>query len=119
MSDKTLSDYLTGGWAGLNTEAQAQATNTESAHQQWETAMRIAKPFMSRDGQDALALLREKTIDNATWDPDLGPNAINNGFFREGQNSIVRYVLGCIEKAKEGPPADPNAKPAAPKRVRK
>jgi hypothetical protein len=118
LSDKTLTDYLTGGWAGLNSDAATQAANTENAHEQWLMASRIAKPFIGREGQEALQLLAERTTENTTWDPDLGPNAVNNGFFREGQNSIVRFIRQCIAKAQEGPPGDPG-KAAPPRKPRK
>lgn len=118
MSDKTLTDYLTGGWAGLNNDAEAKQANADTAHEQWLYATRIAKPFMSREGQEALQLLAERTTENVTWDPTL-TNPEANGYWREGQNSIVRFIRQCIDKAQEGPPGEPGKPAPKPRGKRK
>ncbi len=89
------------GWAGLEETGADEA----SAHERWQKAMIVARPFMTDEGRQSLGSLRADTLGQATWDRDLGLlNGVANGLFREGQNSIIRYIEQCIEIAAEGPP---------------
>lgn len=53
----------------------------------------------SEGGKAIIANLRQVTLEAPTWDADHG-NPIYNGFYREGQNCLMRYILSCIETGK-------------------
>lgn len=108
-----LQRFLSGegaGWAGLD---EIDSHSRESAQQaqwrQYEQAVVIAKPFQTPDGRAALAKLRELTTEQPTFAADLaaqgnGDYAVYQGFAREGQNSIVRWIEAQIAIAEAGPP---------------
>lgn len=109
-----LDTILGGGWNSLN-EENAKKDQAKNSREEFAYATRIARPFLSKDGAATLQMLREVTTESTTWNPELGANAVHNGFWREGQNSIVRWIEKCIEIAQGGPPAEvPAEKPAAP-----
>jgi len=60
--------------------------------------------FSTPDGQIVLDFLKKNTIEAGTWMPGLAASngleaATAHGFAREGQNALVRDVLGRIELA--------------------
>lgn len=113
MSDGADS-FLDGGWKSLiEQQREPKEVTREVLQGQYESALVIARPFMGKDGAASLAALAARTTENVTWDPELGANAVNHGFFREGQNSIVRFIRACMETVEKGPPVA-DEKPAAP-----
>jgi hypothetical protein len=57
----------------------------------------LARTFASQEGQQALAWLRQATIEVPAWVP--GQEA-SYGYAREGQNSLVREIERRIARAK-------------------
>lgn len=116
-NDDDLDSILSGGWDALN-EENAKAARVKNAREEHAYATRIARPFLTQDGRTALQMMREVTVDATTWNPELGANAVHNGFWREGQNSIVRWIEKCIEIAQAGPPDAPAPeRPVVPPRT--
>lgn len=91
-----MSDITTEGWEGLN----ATRENDEVFGDQTppEIIIHMNKCFSSASGRKVLKHLRSMTIEQPAWYP--GAEA-SHGYAREGQDSIVRYIEQCIERAKE------------------
>jgi len=116
MSADDLDTILGGGWDALNDENTTK-TRTANAREEHAYATRIARPFLTAAGRETLQMMRTVTVEATTWDAGLGPNAVNHGFWREGQNSIVRWIEKCIAIAEAGPPGAPEPeRPVVPMR---
>lgn len=98
--------FADNGWAGLQGLPNKQGTY-EQELENYEKAKSLSDAFI--DKPEALAHLRSITIEAASFPvEELGlVNAVGYGIFREGQNSIYKYILGCIDIAKKGPPTPP------------
>jgi len=91
-----MADISTEGWAGLNAtrDDDVLAKNLTPP----DILVHMNKCFGTPSGRKVLAHLRQMTIEQPAWYP--GAEA-SHGFAREGQNSIVRYIEQCIQRAKE------------------
>ena len=58
----------------------------------------IARTFSTENGQKVLAWLREAYLENPSWQPGAESSF---GFFREGQNSVIRDIEKRIKRIKE------------------
>ena len=112
----TIQKILTGGfdkdgWEGLEGSDQVKEQRARQQEERHERVMVIARAFAGPVGKEALAALRESTIEQPAFDVvNMGLlNGIGYGVFREGQNSIVRYIEACIKTAQHGP-AGPEVK---------
>lgn len=114
-----LDDVISGkrlgrGWEGLETltsEVDA-GKKFEAARKRYEDAYVLIAPFRTAEGQRSLAALKAMTQDAPTWD---GENldyqkAVSYGFVREGQNSIYRHLMICMQIVEQGPPTPPESK---------
>ena len=105
-------NMTTDGWNSLTGDGALESQ--EATHEQlvaaWQRKRDIAVPFIEHPL--ALQLLREQTIDEPAFKPDeFGAfDAIVYGLFREGQDSMIRFIEACVKQAKEGPP-DPPVEP--------
>lgn len=97
------------GWAGLEPQDDVNQNNTE---ERFLKAKEVADAFLTPAGKVCLQRLREATYLNASWLVDRQGllDAVGYGIFREGQNSLVRWIDLCIKTAQEGP-ATPKKKP--------
>lgn len=106
------------GWNALDPNSTtAQTQKAEASLKRYERARIIADAFSGEKGAAALNLLVDQTIEAESWQPDsLGLiNAIGFGIYREGQNSLVRWIRQQIRIAEQGP--DGSATPRnSPKR---
>jgi hypothetical protein len=75
----------------------------EAAKQkEYELDVQFLKTFSTPAGKEVLQWLISHTLDTPTWWPDADINkATANGFFREGQNSLIRQVKAKIQRAKD------------------
>lgn len=55
----------------------------------------VAKVFVTKDGHELIELLKSRTLDQPTFVP--GEDA-SYGYFREGQNSIIREIIQKIKR---------------------
>ena len=104
--------FAADGWEGLEgTDPKIQEQRARQQEERHERVMVIARAFAGPVGKEALAALRESTIEQPAFDVvNMGLiNGIGYGVFREGQNSIVRYIEACIKTAQHGP-AGPEVK---------
>lgn len=107
-----------GGWDALK-EGGAAASAKEGYEvelQRYELAQTFAATFRSGPGAVVLDHLRQMTIEQPAFylgSADIGGGEIaslpadQQGFIREGQNSLVRYIEDRIRAADAGPPAPP------------
>ena len=58
----------------------------------------IARTFSTENGQKVLAWLRETYLENPSWQPGAESSY---GFYREGQNAVVRDIEKRIKRIKE------------------
>ena len=67
----------------------------------YEEDVHFLKAFSTPSGKAVLQWLVLHTLDTPTWWPDADYNkAVANGFFREGQNCLVRQIKAKIQNAK-------------------
>lgn len=79
-----------------NTEALVEANR-----KQYEENIDFLKAFSTPSGKRVLEWLKKHTLDTPTWWPAADyDKAVANGFFREGQNSLVRQLINKIDMAK-------------------
>lgn len=105
-----MNDYLTGGWGTVEgaqptpeqlAEAEAQREHVEQ--QRRTDAKLFHSTFSKGSGVKVLKILRDMTIEQPCFNPEVGESAARQGFTREGQNSIVRYIEQQMQIAEEGP----------------
>jgi hypothetical protein len=110
MEDQNF-NWLAKGWAGLNdtpTPTEQVAQEKAERHMESEQAesevqkMALVTCFRGAYGIAALRYLRDKTIEQPCFNPEVkGENAIYYGFFREGQNSIIREIERLVKDAEK------------------
>lgn len=68
---------------------------------QFEEDIHFLKAFSTPSGKLVMEWLTKHTLDSPTWWPQTDYNkSIAAGFFREGQNSLVRQLKAKIENAR-------------------
>lgn len=60
--------------------------------------IQIARAFSTEEGQKVLTWLREQYLERPSWQPGAESSF---GFFREGQNSVIRDLETRIKRIKE------------------
>jgi hypothetical protein len=106
MDAAALDKILSGeGWSALNAIGEQPTPDPAAVEADFQLSRSIAATFGSGTGALVLAWLRERTIEQPAFNPDAGPMAASQGFFREGQNSIYREIVRRIAEAREGPPS--------------
>lgn len=58
----------------------------------------IARTFSTENGQKVLAWLRETYLENPSWQPGAESSY---GYYREGQNAVIRDIEKRIKRIKE------------------
>jgi hypothetical protein len=69
-----------------------------SRQKQYEENMDFYKAFSTPSGKKVLEWLTKHTLDSPTWWPSQSEKF---GYFREGQNSLVRQLKSKIQQAKD------------------
>ena len=59
-----------------------------------DVAITFAAAFSSEAGKKVLAIQRENYLDEPAWLPGQDPSM---GYFREGQNDVIRKILDAVE----------------------
>lgn len=67
-------------------------------HKRDDLDILIARTFSTENGQRVLAWLRESYLENPSWQPGAESSF---GYYREGQNSVVRDIEKRIKRIKE------------------
>jgi len=92
-----LHDISDPGWEGVN--AHQEEAPKYSATDQAKIDKSIAVMFDTPQGKEVLAWLESAFLHQPTWAPGY---ATDFGFFREGQNTLVRELIARRNRAKEG-----------------
>ena len=105
-TDEDVMNYLNNGWGGLeHQDENAEAQREERAEEDYRINKAIHSTFGSGDGALVLEWLRDATIEQPTFNPQLGIIAVLQGCSREGQNSIYREIVRRMKLAEMGPPS--------------
>lgn len=89
------------GFDGLEPKPAAQQADEfqKQNDEHYRLCEAYATVFKSKAGKLALDDLTRKTLKEPTWCASLGlENGAAHGFAREGQNSIVKYILERINE---------------------
>jgi len=98
-----------GGWGDLQA-GQDPKVSQQDKEEMYRQALTIGAPFMTPAGRACLAMLKTMTTENVTWNPEGGLLAgVANGFHREGQNSMIRYIEAQMRIIEQGPPVTEDA----------
>jgi hypothetical protein len=89
-------DINTPGWEGVN--AASPAPPPQSDTEQGELDRAINRIFQTDDGARMLAWLEDAYLSQPSWAPGFDTDY---GFFREGQNTLIREMILRAERAKE------------------
>ena len=92
---------------GLSTDdLEKQVDQTyEGKVKLYTSAQKFQKLFSTANGKAVLELLMDQTLRRSTWLPgDNSDVTMSFGLHREGQNSIMVWILKHLEIAQAGPP---------------
>ena len=93
-SNQNVQNINSPGWEGLdampNPNARIEPTELEKLYQQ---------VFSTDQGQKLLTHLKKTYLDVPTWTPGYDNSF---GYFRDGQNSIVREIILKLRRARNG-----------------
>ena len=96
--------WLESGWSGLDAPSALSEEEQERAAEEDHNINRaIHRVFTTGTGPIVLEWLRTRTIEQPAFNPKI-TNAAEQGFTREGQNSIYREFVRRIRVAEDGPP---------------
>jgi|TARA_Y100000296_G_scaffold35221_2_gene40803 hypothetical protein len=96
MADDNVVSIATPGWDGVN--AEPPTPPEYEATEQAEMDKAIARMFSSKDGKKVLDFLEKSFLHQPTWAPGF---TTDYGFFREGQNTLIRELKARMKRAKE------------------
>tara|TARA_A100001011_G_scaffold390765_1_gene474880 strand:- start:1806 stop:2084 length:279 start_codon:yes stop_codon:yes gene_type:complete len=92
VSNNLPNNQSNDGWEGLDNSNIIKNEPSEI-----DTA--FFKAFNTIDGQKVLNYLMHKTTNQPTWTPGNEPSY---GYYREGQNSIIKEIQNKINRCKNG-----------------
>ena len=90
-------DITTPGWDGVN--AQSPLPEEESASFQKEIDRAIARVLRTEDGRLMMDWLCGAFLHQPTWAPGYSTDF---GYYREGQNTLIRELMLRGERANDG-----------------
>ena len=89
-------DINTEGWEGVN--AQSPVPDPETEGFQADLDRSIARVLETDDGRVMIDWLCAAFLHQPTWAPGYSTDF---GFFREGQNTLIREILVRSERARD------------------
>jgi hypothetical protein len=104
------------GWDGLDGVETVRAAEAALRADMERIDARIAAPFLTPQGRECLAWLRERVLDKPSW--RLG-DTLATAYFAEGRKDIVRQLIASVDRAAAARPGGTNAAPAAARKPRK
>lgn len=79
---------------------EAKEAIEKANQEEYDLCMKFRRVFGSSEGKKVLENLKSVTLDAPTWNFGMKvKHATINGFAREGQNSIYRYIIEKLERA--------------------
>lgn len=103
-----LKEILGGGWGDLDQDEQKNdKARQEAAQKSFQDAQKFHICFNTPTGKFVLDWLRTRTVELPGFMPDVIPGSLSaseQGFIREGQNSMYREIRRLMKIAEQGPP---------------
>ena len=96
MADSNVIDINTPGWEGVNAEAPTPPVEPERQRNEIDAALN--RILESNDGKTVLNWLVGSYLHQPTWAPGYDKDF---GYFREGQNTILREIVLRADRARE------------------
>ena len=96
MADAEIIDISTPGWDGVNAESPLPLEYAQT--EQAEIDRTIGRVLESKDGKRMMGWLKSAYLDQPCWAPGYDTDY---GFFREGQNTLIREIQMKALRAKE------------------
>jgi hypothetical protein len=96
QQDDNVFSIATPGWDGV--EAEPPTPPEYSATDQAEQDKAIFRLFHTEDGQKVMRFLETAYLNQPSWAPGF---TTDYGFFREGQNTLIRELKARMQRAKE------------------
>ena len=96
MADDNVVSIATPGWEGV--EAQPSTQPEYAATEQAQIDKAISIMFATEQGEKAMKFLVDAYLHQPCWAPGF---TTDYGFFREGQNTLIRELQARVQRAKE------------------
>ena len=96
MADSNVIDINPPGWEGVNAEAPTPPVEPERQRNEIDAALN--RILESNDGKTVLNWLVGSYLHQPTWAPGYDKDF---GYFREGQNTIIREIVLRADRARE------------------
>ena len=90
-------DLNTPGWEGVNAESPLPVEETENFQRELDRC--IARLYDTTDGKMFFDWLNGSYLNQPSWAPGY---TTDYGYYREGQNTLIREILLRKERAKNG-----------------
>jgi len=84
------------GWDGVNAEPPTQPEYAATEQAQIDKA--LSRMFATKEGEKVMAFLENAYLHQPCWAPGF---TTDYGFFREGQNTLIRELQARVKRAKE------------------
>ena len=104
-------NFANNGWSGFDGQIPEQEAPSSQRKKEIEEGQAaeadamleaVATCFRGAAGIKALKYLRSRTIELPCFAPDVqGENAVYMGFFREGQNSVIRLIEQLVQRTEK------------------
>jgi hypothetical protein len=95
MTDAEIFDITAPGWAGVNAEQPLPPPKSDT--EQGAVDRALAHVFDSPDGEKVMEWLMAAYLTQPCWAPGY---TTDFGFYREGQNTLIREMLMRANRAK-------------------
>jgi len=96
MEKDNIVSIATPGWEGV--EAVPPTQPEYAATEQAKIDKAIARMFGSKEGEKVMTYLVDAFLHQPCWAPGF---TTDYGFFREGQNTLIRELQARVKRAKE------------------
>jgi hypothetical protein len=96
VADAEIIDISSPGWDGVNAESPLPLEYAQT--EQAEIDRSVSRVLESDDGQRMFGWLKAAYLEQPTWAPGYDTDY---GFFREGQNTLIREIEHRASRAKE------------------
>ena len=95
MADDNVVSIATPGWEGV--EAQPPTQPEYAATEQAQIDKAISIMFATEQGEKVMKFLVDAYLHQPCWAPGF---TTDYGFFREGQNTLIRELQARVQRAK-------------------
>lgn len=106
-ADEALSgEFDAQSWDAFENNDAIEERNQEIIEEREKLKEKFAQVFNNEHGKEVLNHLMEMTLKRSTFSPQY-ENPDRMGYFREGQNTIVAYIIQQVNEGITGEPNNP------------